>query len=162
LVLVQVERAVTRKSLEPFVSSSWIDLLGSVDALVEHDRAAGETTAVIVAVTDSGLVVGASCGDSGALVVRGDGTVDELTEGQHRKKRIGSGIAVPVGFDRLALEGTLVVASDGLLGYARPTVIAEVVLVTEDLDDAASALVGRVRLPSGSLMDDVAVVLVRG
>jgi len=40
-------------------------------------------------------------------------------------------------------------------------VIAEVVLATEDLDDAASSLLDRVRLPSGGLMDDVAAVLVR-
>jgi serine/threonine protein phosphatase PrpC len=161
LLLAHVEGALADTKFDVFVASSWIDLLRSVDALVERDRAAGETTAVIVAVTDSGLVVGASSGDSGALVVRKDGTVDELTEGQHRKRRIGSGSAVPVGFDRPALDGTLVVASDGLLGYARPNVIAEVVLATEDLDDAASSLVDRVRLPSGGLMDDVAVVLVR-
>jgi serine/threonine protein phosphatase PrpC len=161
LVLVQVERAVTRKSFEPYVSSSWIDLLSLVDMAAEQDRAAGETTAVVVAVTDSGLVVGASCGDSGALLVRKDGTVDDLTQDQHRKKRLGSGSAVPVGFDRPTLDGTLVVASDGLLGYARPNVVAEVVLATENVDEAASSLVARVRLPSGSLMDDVTIVLVR-
>ena len=77
------------------------------------------------------------------------------------KKRLGSGRVVPVGFHRADLEGTLVVASDGLFGYARPEVVAEVVLATGDLDEAASTLIKRVRLPGGGLIDDVGVVLAR-
>ena len=52
-------------------------------------------------------------------------------------------------------------ATDGLLGYARPEMVTEVLAATKDLDDAVLALVDRVRLPSGDLMDDVTVVLVR-
>jgi hypothetical protein len=39
--------------------------------------------------------------------------------------------------------------------------VTEVLAATKDLDDAVLALVDRVRLPSGDLMDDVTVVLVR-
>lgn len=46
------------------------------------------------------------------------------------------------------------------LGH-RPEVIAQAVATYEDLDTTAQALVEVVRLPSGSLMDDVAVAVVR-
>lgn len=89
------------------------------------------------------------------------GLIDDLTEGQHRKRRLGGGRATPVLFETPNLDGVLVIATDGLFNYARPEVIAQVVATHEYLDATAQALVELVRLPSGSFMDDVAVVLVR-
>lgn len=89
------------------------------------------------------------------------GLIDDLTEGQHRKRRLGGGRAAPFVFVRPNLDGVLVIATDGLFNYARPEVIAQVVATHEYLDATAQALVELVRLPSGSFMDDVAVVLVR-
>jgi hypothetical protein len=56
--------------------------------------------------------------------------------------------------------GTLLVASDGLLHYARQ---ADIIRIAsgEDLQAAARALIDLVRLPNGTLQDDVAVVLCR-
>ncbi|HEX7604842.1 MAG TPA: hypothetical protein VF316_24655 [Polyangiaceae bacterium] len=89
--------------------------------------------------------------------------VDDLTIDQKRKLGLGSGRAVPVAFGRPILEGTLVVASDGLMAYARTDVVGEVVLgAGDDLDELAHQLVDRVRLPSSDLMDDVAIVVVAG
>lgn len=136
------------------------ELLVHADAIVQSDRAAGETTCVVVSVSGEGHLVGASVGDSGALVVK-TGSIDDLTASQHRKRRLGSGRAVPVVFERSDLDGTLLLASDGLLAYARAEIIARVVAEHEDLDVAAQALVEAVRLPSGDLQDDVAIVLVR-
>jgi serine/threonine protein phosphatase PrpC len=161
LALAQVNGALVAPDFGPFTPSLWVEALRSADLTIERDGDAGETTAVIVALAETGVLVGASCGDSGALVVRADGTTDELTEHQYRKRRVGSGRAVPVGFQRTTLEGTLLLATDGLLGYARPEMVTEVLAATKDLDDAVLALVDRVRLPSGDLMDDVTVVLVR-
>jgi len=54
----------------------------------------------------------------------------------------------------------LLVASDGLLRYARPADIARVAR-QPDIDLAVTALIELVRLPSGELQDDVAIVLLR-
>lgn len=118
----------------------------------------GQSTAVILAVRD-GHVSGASAGDSGAWLVLG-AEVLELTDGQVRKPLVGDG-CVPVGVRPARLErGTLLVASDGLFRYAKR---ADIVRIANgsDLGTAARALVDLVRLPNGTLQDDVAVVLCR-
>jgi len=118
----------------------------------------GQTTAVVVTVTRDGIH-GASAGDSGAWVIR-DGQVEDLTRAQHRKPLIGDhSIALPFSAGPLA-GATLLVASDGLLRYARPEAIARVAS-GPDLAAAARDLVELVRLPSGEVPDDVAVVLCR-
>lgn len=118
----------------------------------------GQTTAVVVTVTRDGIR-GASAGDSGAWVIRGD-EIEDLTRAQHRKPLIGDhSIAIPFQAGPLA-GGTLLVASDGLLRFARPEAIARVVS-GPDLAAAARALVELVRLPSGEVPDDVAIVLCR-
>ena len=161
LVLRVVAEAIAQPGFNPFSPAAWTELLIAADGLVVRDREAGETTCVVVAVRDDGRIVGASVGDSGAVVVAVDGRIDELTEGQHRKHRLGGGRAAPVLFGRPDLDGVLVIATDGLFNYARPEVIAQVVATHEDLDATGQALVEVVRLPSGSFMDDVALVLVR-
>jgi hypothetical protein len=73
---------------------------------------------------------------------------------------LGSGRTVPVSFVRAGVDGTLVVASDGLFNYARPeTICANARGIS--LSAAACGLVASVRTVSGDLMDDVAVALVR-
>lgn len=161
LVLRVVAEAIAQPGFPPFTPAAWTELLVRADALVVRDRMAGETTCVVVAVRDDGRMVGASVGDSGAVVVGAGGRIDELTEGQHRKRRLGGGRATPALFERPDLDGVLVIATDGLFSYARPEVIAQAVATYEDLDATAQALVELVRLPSGSFMDDVALVLVR-
>lgn len=160
MAITVVEAALSQPGFNPFLPGSWTDLLVEADAAIARDRVAGETTCVVLAVTDEGRVVGASSGDSGAVVVR-DGTTDDLTEKQKRKLRLGSGRASPVTFEREALTGILLAATDGLFNYARPDVIARIVTESEDLDEVAEGLVEAVRLAGGDLMDDVALVLVR-
>jgi serine/threonine protein phosphatase PrpC len=159
-LLVERVRDVTASpAFTPLCAEVWVDLLARVDLLLEADHAAGETTGVVMAIAE-GSVFGASSGDSAAWIVQHDGKVDDLTVGQHRKLRLGSGRATPVPFSRSRLAGTLVAATDGLFNYARPERIAAVAL-GEDLDDVARDLIQLVRLPSGALQDDVGMVLVR-
>jgi serine/threonine protein phosphatase PrpC len=160
LALKLVSDAVEYGTFDKFSSESWREVMIHLDAIVASDREAGETTMVVVAISDDCGVVGASVGDSGALVIGMDGTLKDLTESQHRKRRLGSGRALPVGFEGV-LKGTLLVATDGILAFARLSTIVEVVLANDNLDEAATALVDRVRLPNGSLQDDVALMLVR-
>ncbi len=103
--------------------------------------------------------MGASVGDSGAWVIRG-AQIEDLTEGQARKPLVGAGCR-PVAVRAAALgAGTLLVASDGLLRYAKPSEIAWVA-AGRDLVVAVRGLVDLVRLRSGALPDDVSVVLCR-
>jgi PPM family protein phosphatase len=129
--------------------------------LAELDHAQigyGQTTAVVLWVTHD-KIVGASAGDSGAWIVRASG-VEDITSHQHPKPLIGDGAVVtPIDTGPLA-GGTLLVASDGLLKYAKR---ADIVRLAqgEDIAAAAKALIELVRLPSGELPDDVSVVLCR-
>src|SRR6185295_5190720 len=76
----------------------WAALLRDVDRRLAEGGRGGETTAVIAAISNAGLV-GASVGDSEAWVVNSQ-DVDDLTSDAERKTRIGSGRALPFGFRR--------------------------------------------------------------
>ena len=132
--------------------------MGRADRAIAEDRQAGETTAVVVAVTKAGIV-GASVGDSGAILMRADGDV-ELTRGQVRKPGLGSGMAIVVPFEHELVEGTLVAGTDGLLKYATRAAIRRAAL-GHAAAEAARELVELVRLPSGGLQDDVGVGVCR-
>lgn len=118
-----------------------VDVESSADGLV---IALGALT---VAVTPAGIT-GASGGAGGAWVIRG-GDVVELAGAR----------VTPVRAGPLA-GGTLLVASAGLLAYARAADIARIAAGPE-LAAAAAALVELVRRPSRELPDDVALVLAR-
>ena len=77
-----------------------------------------------------------------------------------RKPLLGSGEAVPVAFEAVLGDATLLLATDGLLKYAhrdRITALAR----GPDLEVAVHALTNLPRLRSGALPDDVAVILCR-
>lgn len=156
-----VREVAATPTISLFAPEVWVELLARADAVLASDGAAGESTLVVVAVADDGSIVGASCGDSGAWIIRDDRTIDDLTMSQ-RRHRLGSEYAEPVALQRPALGGTLLVATDGLFSYAKRDAIASIVAEHEDLKRAAVALVEAVRLRGGSLRDDVAVVLARG
>jgi serine/threonine protein phosphatase PrpC len=121
-------------------------------------RAAGGQTTAVLAIVRAGEVWGASVGDSSAMLHTGD-RVDDLTEAQRRKPLLGSGAAKPVAF-RARLEGTLLVATDGLWKYASYTLLLEA-LRHPRVEDIPEQLVSLVRLPAGGLQDDVAIVVCR-
>jgi serine/threonine protein phosphatase PrpC len=135
-----------------------VALLRRLDDDIERAPLAGETTAVVVVVTEHG-VFGASCGDSGAWLVEDVG-YDDLTADRRRTLRLGSGRTMPVPFVRAGVGGTLLVASDGLFNYTRPETICSDARGIS-LTAAACGLVASVRTVRGDLMDDVAIALVR-
>lgn len=152
-------------AIDVWSTEAWVDLLVQIDRKICACRApqgGGETTLVCAAVSAARGIVGASAGDSFAILSSSNGVV-ELTEGQgpYKKRRLGSGTAHPVGYSRQSWDGTVLVATDGL-GYARTDRIVEVIaLGGGDLDQMGDDLIRAVRLPGGSLMDDLALVLVR-
>lgn len=133
---------------------SWEQVLARVD----RQLTIGETTAVVCSVVGD-VIVGASVGDSGAWLVE-DSRVDDLTQAQRRKPLLGSGRAVIVPFTGRLAGATLLLASDGLLKYASAERIAACA-GGADLEAVARELVDLVRLRSGALPDDVAVLLAR-
>jgi serine/threonine protein phosphatase PrpC len=140
-------------------ASQWAELLQRVDQQIAS--ANGQTTGVIVALTDHGLT-GASVGDSAAWTIADDPAsgYDDLTANQAQKPLLGSAATRPVAFERATTVGTVLLASDGLVKYAPPRRICEVAR-GPDLEQAAHQLVDLVRLRSGALTDDVGVVLIR-
>lgn len=136
-------------------AKDWAQVLLELDEPAKLGH--GQATAVIATVTSAGIV-GASVGDSGARLVR-DGAIVDLTADQRRKPLVGDGCQ-PVGFSS-GFEGTLVIASDGLLRYANAKDLVFVVERGEPPELAARRLVELVRLADGSLQDDVSVVVVR-
>jgi serine/threonine protein phosphatase PrpC len=152
-----VESAVGDRGFALERMQSWVDLFGATDAALAASGPS-QTTGVVVVVGPRGLM-GLSTGDSEAWVVTSTG-VDNLTVGQHTRHRLGSSQMTAATFERSALRGVLVVATDGLFKYAAEGVIARIVRANA-IGAAAEGLVELVRLRSGKVADDVAVVLVR-
>jgi serine/threonine protein phosphatase PrpC len=139
--------------------ADWCRILRDMDRAIQQDPQAGETTAVAAFLVPT-WVGGASVGDSGAWLITAEGHHD-LSGRQQRKPFLGTGAAVPVPFSAKVPAGaTLLLATDGLWKYTGSERICEAARTT-DLEAAARCLVDLVRLHSGKLQDDVAVVLCR-
>ena len=164
-VVRKVEDAVdSAEGLED--SALWSRLLAEADAGLLDDLESGETTAVVAACSPT-RIVGASVGDSGCWLLTGRGASPEgpaeavhLTHHQQHKPLLGSGRALPIPFESGFPEGTVLVASDGLLKYSSMARIVPVVLGSA-VDVAVDKLVDLVRLRSGCVQDDVSVILCR-
>jgi serine/threonine protein phosphatase PrpC len=153
-----VEAAVGDATFPLEDRESWPALFRETDAGLAANGA-GETTGVVVVLGPRGLV-GVSAGDSEAWLVAPT-RIDNLTVGQHTEQRLGTRRTTPTPFQRSAPHGeVLVVASDGLFKFAARDVIASVVR-TQSIGTAANNLVELVKLRSGKVAEDVAVVLVR-
>lgn len=135
-------------------AASHLDALDRRLALDAH----GGQCAVVAVGFFGGHEVGASVGDSGAWCGGSEGPTD-LTRAQHRKPLLGSGGAVAVAFASVPTGRRLLIASDGLFRYA-PHDALWTVATGGSVDEAAARLVELVRLPRGSLRDDVSIVVV--
>jgi serine/threonine protein phosphatase PrpC len=134
-----------------------VNLIRNLDQAMINDRIAGETTCVIT-VVGGDEIFGASVGDSGAWLMDHVGHVN-LTQRQVRKPLVGSGSACPIGFSPKPGSGRqLLMATDGLLKYASSDRIVEICR-TSSLQEIAGQLIELVRFHSGSLPDDVTVIV---
>ncbi len=158
-----VVEAVRQRSIESgnlLDPATWRRVLGAVGERLENDNI-GQSTAVVVA-TDGTVVSGASVGDSEAWLV-GATDLRDLSVGQPRKPLLGGGSVEPRAFKEQLRPGeTLLVATDGITKYATTERICSVVRRADlSADDRAAAIVQLVRLPNGSLQDDVGLATVR-
>lgn len=140
-------------------SESWARCLYELDELLVKSSHAGQTTLVIACIVN-GVVHGSAVGDSVVWLVRPDAVID-LTSGARPKPLLGSSAAVPFVLAPTPLgSATLLCASDGLWKYAPRERIASGVCRTV-LPGSVEQLADLVRLRSGALPDDVAVVIAR-
>jgi serine/threonine protein phosphatase PrpC len=157
--------AAAAESLTAFVANlaaethatDWCAALRTFDRDLSAHPSGGQTTGVLVFIGGD-RISGAAVGDSAAWLLRA-GEVVELTEPQHRKPLLGSGATVPVRFECQYCNARLLVESDGLVKYASRDKI-HTLGMTGSVEAAVDALSSCVRLPSGGLQDDVAVVIV--
>jgi len=82
-------------------------VLEAIDRVVLSDPDAGETSALVMLV-QQGVVVGASVGCSLAYIVPPVGEAKLLTTRQRREPRIGTGVASPICFGPVQLDGRLI------------------------------------------------------
>ncbi len=149
--------ALTNRRTEA-TSTDWWSVLLELDE--ELSARGGQTTAV-VAFVDGDRVRGASVGDSAAWLISPEGGMTDLTVHQRRKPLVGSGEALPVEFEGERRGGRLLLATDGLIKYTPRDRICALAM-TGSVVEAVDALINAVRLPSGALQDDVAIVLLGG
>jgi serine/threonine protein phosphatase PrpC len=136
---------------------SCAEVLRKMDTVVANDSIAGETTCALAIVTPE-EVLGASVGDSGVWLIPDDEPYTDLTQAQRRKPMVGSACAWPVPFRRLKRAGVLLLATDGLMKYTSAQRIVET-CKRHPIEPAAQRLIELVRYPSGSLPDDVTLIL---
>ncbi len=136
---------------------NWSKVLTEIDSLLYKHPIAGETTGII-AVINNNCIVGASVGDSEAYLISNQSWC--LTEHQYRKPLLGSGTAIPIAFGPINLDGTLILGSDGLFKYADFGEISHIIKSSQP-KEGVLRLFDLLRLPSGSFMDDVAVIIAK-
>jgi serine/threonine protein phosphatase PrpC len=143
------------------LSSVWSGLLQEADVAVAADPVAGFTTLLGLGVS-SGRVVGASSGDSAALVLCGEKAL-ELTAAQHKNPPVGSGAAVAVPFAAaLRLPWQVLAMSDGVWKYIGWDGIVEAARRQRGASLIAQ-LQRLARLPgSGQFPDDFTIVVLEG
>jgi len=134
-----------------------LDLLRRMDAAMDQDQVAGETTFAMALVTTEEIIV-ASVGDSGIWLIPATGNWINLTVHQQRKPMIGSGDAKPAALRYPRFEGTLLLATDGLLKYTSADRIVETCR-GQPANTAAQSLTELVKYPSGNYPDDVTLIL---
>lgn len=135
-------------------STNWSQFLSQLDLRA----ASGEATAVVVDLRPD-RILGASVGDRCAWVIDGPDVID-LTRTQVRKPLLGSQAAKPAPFWHGPLNGILLVGSDGFFDHAKRDQVTSVVART-DFFAIPRACINLVRLPSGDLWDDTAIVACR-
>lgn len=137
----------------------WRQLVFDVDTAVAQSPEAGFTTFVGLAVSDS-RVVGASSGDSQAVLIAEDGASLRLTASQKKNPPVGSGFCDPVPFSAPLADGAkLVVMSDGVYKFTAWGTICSTVSQLPG-DEAAAALQTTVAGKDGTLYDDFSLVIV--
>jgi hypothetical protein len=139
----------------------WEDILAKVDRAVADDSAAGFTTFVALAV-GNGRLVGASNGDSAAVLLIADKPGLVLTSHQHKNPPVGSGAVAFVTFAaKLTPPWTILALTDGVWKYTGWEHILSLNPHTPP-QQVCQSLLDRARLAkTGRLQDDFTLILLQ-
>lgn len=143
---------------ELYEEAPWHAVVGAADEAACEDDAAGYCSLVGLCVSANGIF-GASCGDSGALLLTGSRDV-LLTDGQRKNPPVGSSGARSTAFSARPAPGwTLLVVSDGVWKYVGWEGIIEVAVRHggQGLIDALRR--AALNAGGGRLQDDFSVAL---
>jgi len=165
----EAARLAAERSVEVALSHSvktlqnttvWYDIVGAADEAGADHEDAGFTTLVSLCVTERS-VCGASCGDSGALLVQSGGSV-VLTQKQRKNPPVGSGAAVPVAFSaRLKLPWMLLVMSDGVWKFIGWDTIIELTARKRGEELIAALRHASLQANGGKFWDDFSLILLQ-
>lgn len=150
---VSLASEIARAHDRPLDAALWQLILRRIDHTLSRSRHGGFTT-LVVAEVHEGRVSGAYAGNSVAwLVDRGE--YAELTGPAGKRPLLGTGLARPATFGPIALTGTLLVASDGLVETLDAGAIVDA--LARPIRDAA----GELALRAQGAGDDVTLALLR-
>ena len=136
----------------------WYAVVGAADEAVCEDDAAGFCSLVSLGISER-EIWGASCGDSGALLLSG-GRDSLLTEDQYKNPPVGSSAARPVAFSaRLEPGWTLLVVSDGVWKYVGWESISRIAAQKQGQELIAALRQAALNANGGRLQDDFSVAL---
>lgn len=138
-------------------TARFCELLAYIDRALCRDET-GESTGFFAAISPLGIY-GAGVGDCVAWLI-GEAGYCDLTAAVARKPLLGSGQACPSAFALAPASGTLLLATDGLWKYAPADSICNVARKSP-LEAVAAELLTLPMLASGSVPDDIGVILVR-
>jgi PPM family protein phosphatase len=156
-----IAAAIHYRSTELIQASCWVSILQQADRAVTADPDAGFTTLVGLSICN-GVVSGASCGDSAALVISGE-QPRALTARQVKNPPVGSGAAPFVPFlAGLVAPWTVVVMSDGVWKYVGWEGVIQAA-AQERGQRLLETLQSQARLPgSGRFQDDFTMAVFEG
>jgi len=140
----------------------WTEMLTTIDMEIQRAEVAGYTTLVAMCVA-GGAVVGASVGDSDALLIVGLKPPVWLTGAQKKEPALGFGAARPVAFRAiLGNSWTLALMSDGVTKFAGKERPLPEILLGQDSENAAQELLNEAKLRGGGqLVDDFSLIILR-
>ncbi|MGV3772479.1 MAG: hypothetical protein ACO1QB_06220 [Verrucomicrobiales bacterium] len=133
-------------------------VLTEIDDLLLKEGNGGETTCAL-AVIGKNEIFGASVGDSAVWFIPVSAPHVDLTALQSRKPLIGSGHATAKGFTIPKQTGVLMLATDGLLKYAKTELVVQSCRSSNSLELDEWNTLALVRMANGKLQDDATVLL---
>ncbi len=139
-------------------ATPWYSVVSAADEAVSEDDAAGFYTLICLSVSEQ-EIWGASCGDSGVLLLNG-GQALLLTEHQRKNPPVGSSAAYPVAFNAKLKPGwCLLVVSDGVWKYVGWEAVTQTAARRQGLELIAALRQAALDANGGKMQDDFSVAL---
>jgi serine/threonine protein phosphatase PrpC len=154
-----LERASASSPNQLILPWTWQKIIGAADQSVCDNPDAGFTTLIAFCLTES-HVIGASNGDSAAVLFNSNEKPIILTQNQNKNPPVGAGNVMAVGFDsKMVSPWTLLAMTDGVWKYAGMDAVLKIGFEKRG-DEIIQELKARAQLnSSGVFQDDFTLVV---